>query len=34
MDCELGVDRCKLLPLDGFAMVSCCVALGAVFNHL
>ena len=31
---ELGVNRCRLLPLDGLAMGSCCVALGTMSGHL
>ena len=31
---ELGVNRYKLLPLNGLAMRSCCVALGTISSHL
>ena len=30
IDWELGVNRCRLLPLDELAMRSCWVALGTV----
>ena len=34
MDCESGVNTCKLFLWDGLAMRSCCVALGTITSHL
>ena len=34
LDWELGVNRCKLLPLEWLAMRSCCVALKTTSSHL
>ena len=33
-DWELGVYRCKLLPLEWISMRPCCVELGNIFSHL
>jgi len=31
---ELGVNRCKLLPLEGLAMRFCCVAPGTMSSQV
>ena len=34
MNWESGVNRCRLLPLEGLAVRFCCVALGTTSSHL